>query len=346
MLRQESITTNSQPTTGTAPLNYDLLPGTTNLIREIQERLLAGESINNPTLTEMADRAYGGSRARGTYTARDAYDAMEAAVNMLLDVEAPELMVMSPTDALSETLRPLTERLPRQSDRTVEQAEWQQFSTPPQLAFLAARLLNPFPMDTILEPSAGTGSLAIWPRAIGARVICNEINPRRRAMLQQVLGFETHEVDGEILHDVLSDEVQPTGILMNPPFSATGGRVARHSSLYGARHIESALRRLQSGGRLVAISGETMGFTHSAFGEWWKRIASAYNVRANLTIDGNEYGKYGTTFDIQIIVIDKTGPTPGDDWFHQLGNILWGGAPSVEEAWDRLKGIPDKTGPD
>ena len=68
MLRQESTTTNSHPTTGAARLDYDLLPGTTSLIKEIRERLLAGESINNPTLTEMAERAYGGSRARGTYT--------------------------------------------------------------------------------------------------------------------------------------------------------------------------------------------------------------------------------------------------------------------------------------
>jgi hypothetical protein len=239
MLRQDSITTNSDQTTNTATRPCDLLPGTMTLIQEIQDRLIAGESINNPRLTEMADRAFAGSPTRGTYTIRDAYDALEAAVNkLLLETHARSLMETNAADAITNTLRPLTRQLPRQTDRTLEQVELQQFSTPPQLAYLAARLLNPGPTDTVLEPSAGTGSLAIWPSAIGARVICNEINPRRRAMLQGVLGFETHEVDAEILHDVLSDEVQPTGILMNPPFSATGGRVARHSALYGARHIE------------------------------------------------------------------------------------------------------------
>ena len=117
MLRQESIITNSQPTTGTQTPDYYLLPGTTRLINEIHEHLDAGESINNPTLTEMADRAYGGSRARGTYTARDAYDAMETAVNMLLDVEAPELMgyesdrcaqrdIATPHRTLAQAVRP------------------------------------------------------------------------------------------------------------------------------------------------------------------------------------------------------------------------------------------------
>ena len=72
MLSQESITALSHAPTATASLECDLLPGTETLIEEIRQRLLAGQSINNRTLTEMADRAYGGSRARGTYTARDA----------------------------------------------------------------------------------------------------------------------------------------------------------------------------------------------------------------------------------------------------------------------------------
>ena len=86
-------------------------------------------------------------------------------------------MQMDVTEALASVLRPLTKRLPRQSDRTLEQTELQQFSTPPTLAYLAARILNPQADDIVLEPSAGTGSLAIWPRAIGAQVICNEIKP-------------------------------------------------------------------------------------------------------------------------------------------------------------------------
>src|SRR5258708_5526182 len=134
--------------------------------------------------------------------------------------------------------------------------------------------------------------------------ICNEINSRRRALLTNELGFQTHEVDAEIIDDLLPAKIQPTAVLMNPPFSATGGRVAKHSAQYGARHIESALRRLQQGGRLVAITGEGMRFQVSAFSEWWQRIAkTTYNVRANVHLNGNEYGKYATTFDLQILVI-------------------------------------------
>ena len=339
MLRQESITAVSHAPTAPATLEGDLLAGTENLIEEIQQRLLAGQSVNNRTLTEIADKAYTGTRARGTYTARDAYDATETAVNKLLAIQASELMNMSVSDALSQTLRPLTERLPRQSDRTREQVQFQQFSTPPALSYIAARLLNPLPTDIVLEPSAGTGSLAIWARAIGARVVCNEISTRRRMLLDQILGFETHAVDAEFIHDLLDSEIRPTAVLMNPPFSATGGRVSANRMIYGARHVESGLRRLQQGGRLVAIASEAMRFTRPAFSDWWKVLATTYNVRANFHLTGNEYGKYGTGYGLQVLVIDKTGPTPGDSWEERLSSINWSEADNLESLWESLKDL-------
>ncbi len=314
------------------------------LIAELEERIEDGESFDNPKLTRTADRVFEGTRAQGTYMPRDAYDAVEIAVNnYLLEKHARELMQMDVTEALASVLRPLMKQLPRQCDRTLEQSELQQFSTPPTLAYLAARLLNPKSTDIVLEPSAGTGSLAIWPRSIGAQVICNEICPRRNALLACVLNFNTLQLDAEFIDDLLPAEIQPTAILMNPPFSATGGRVAKHSAQYGARHIESALRRLHKGGRLVAITGEGMRFQVSAFSEWWQRIAKTYNVRANVHLNGNEYGKYGTTFDLQLLVIDKTGQTPGNNWKEQLENIVWSKAANIEEAWNALSGIAERS---
>ena len=40
-------------------------------------------------------------------------------------------------------------------------------------------------------------------------------------LLDQILGFETHAVDAEFIHDLLDSEIRPTAVLMNPPFSAT-----------------------------------------------------------------------------------------------------------------------------
>src|SRR5438874_9122293 len=85
-----------------------------------------------------------------------------------------------------------------------------------------------------------------------------------------------------------------------------------------------------------------MRFQVSAFSEWWQRLAKTYNVRANLHLSGNEYGKYGTTFDLQILVIDKTGQTPGNNWKEQLENIVWSDAASIEEAWTALSDIAER----
>jgi predicted RNA methylase len=213
----------------------------------------------------------------------------------------------------------------------------QQFWTPPTLAYLAARLLDPKPTDIVLEPLAGTGSLAIWPHAIGAKVICNETSIRRNALLKCVLNFETFPVDAEFIDDLLPAEIQSTAVLMNPPFSFTSGGVKSTNPIREARHVASALRRFKDGGLLVAVVSEAMSFHHPSSSEWWQRIACLCNVRANLTLSGSEYSKHCTAPDVQILVIDKSGATPGADWQEQLKQISCGSAATLEDAWESLK---------
>ncbi|HET9184330.1 MAG TPA: strawberry notch family protein [Candidatus Angelobacter sp.] len=324
----------------TDTLNPEFVEGMRRLIQQMVTSLAAGERFDNPKFTALADDAFGGTRTQGVYTCRDAYDALEAAVNrFLLEGKAQDFM-QAGADAFP-ALRALIEQLPTQTDRTAEQTELQQFSTPPTIAFLAAKVLGARPEDTVLEPSAGTGSLAIWPHALGLRVVCNEISQRRRTLLE-TLGFESYNLDAEIIHDVLPDLVQPTAVLMNPPFSATAGRVEQHHSRYGLLHVESALRRLEEGGRLVAILGESVSFHRPAMTPWWENLMAEYTVRANLGIDGREYAKYGTANDVQLIVIDKIGPTTGKGWKSKLNSIIWGSTECVEEASSRLEKLPPR----
>src|SRR5262245_4190644 len=305
------------------------------LIAELEERIEDGEPFDNPKLTRTAERVFGGTRAQNKHTPRDAYDAVEIAVNNYISEKpARDLIQMDVTEALASVLRPLMKRLPTQTDRTLEQNELQ---TPPTLAYVAARLLNPKLDDIVLEPSAGTGSLAIWPRAVGAKVMCNEASLRRFSLLRCVLNFDALPLDAEFIDDLLPADIHPTAVLMNPPFGSTSGRVKSTNPFYGARHVASALRRLKEGGRLVAIVNEAMSFHHPSFSEWWQRIACLCNIRANLTIDGKEYAKYGATADVQILVIDKTGATPGTTWQEQLTSVSWGSAATLEEAWEALK---------
>jgi type I restriction-modification system DNA methylase subunit len=135
------------------------------LVNELGKRLTLGESFDNRQLRELSNQFLGGTRGQGVWTPRDAYDALETAVNkFLFDTMAAEL-IKTESEALDK-LSGLLKRLPTQSDRTEEQNELQQFSTPPTLALIAAKLLDAKSGDTVLEPSAGTGSLAVWAQAL------------------------------------------------------------------------------------------------------------------------------------------------------------------------------------
>lgn len=306
------------------------------LVTHLKDRLKEGASFNNPRLTEAAQKHLGGGRSGGHYTPKDAYDAMELAVNLLLlEGRAAELLAIPFDDALAQ-LRRLMGQMATQTDRTDEMNEFQQFSTPPPFGFFAARLLAAQIGDVTIEPEAGTGNLAVWLRALGCTVVTNEFAPRRRELLG-LLGFEPFGLDAEMLDDLLDPAIKPTGILMNPPFSSTAGRVTRNDPIYGAKHIEQALRRLEPEGRLVTVSTAALAMGAPKFREWWMRIARLYNVRANYTISGKEYAKFGTTVDTQIIVIDKDGATPGASWPEQIKNIKWGKAETLEAAWKELK---------
>ena len=79
------------------------------------------------------------------------------------------------------------------------------------------------PDERILEPSAGTGSLAVWAQSVGLRTHVNEGDPRRREMLD-LLGFAPTPHNAEFVNDLLSPDVKADCVIMNPPFSANDGR--------------------------------------------------------------------------------------------------------------------------
>src|SRR3546814_16270540 len=65
--------------------------------------------------------------------------------------------------------------------------------------------------DTVLEPSAGTGLLAVFASRAGAKLVLNEIDPGRADMLQAA--FPTAPVrrhDGELIDDLLPLSLRPT----------------------------------------------------------------------------------------------------------------------------------------
>jgi len=312
----------------------------------VYERLKSGEGIkNNPELTTLAEQAFGGTRAQGTFDSSDMYNALEAGINKYL-LSKSSLMTnktITPKDHLLVIQNAVMEKIPTQADRSAEKDLLQQFSTPPTLAYVAAQALNANENDVVLEPSAGTGNLAIFPKAAGAKVYVNEIDEQRRKALEY-LGFDTTNVDAEFLDSILPQEIRPTAIIMNPPFSSTGGRISKNDTKYGFRHLDNALTRLADNGRLVAIMGESAGLDRINSAEWWKVTFKKYNVRAIIGIPGKVYQKYGTNFGSLLVIIDKTGPTPGNTLAENLENVVNLSVTNLEEALDAIQRLQDQAG--
>ena len=282
-------------------------------------------SFDNPAIERLSREVFGSTAGH----ARDAYDAAEAGMNIYLNRLGVDF---DDVPSSLKVLLALQDRMPRQTRRDETQIEFQQFSTPPAEGLLVVKAAALCSGMTALEPSAGTGNIAVLARLAGADVDTNEIDERRKNLLS-LQGFEPTSVDAERLDNLLPADKFYDVIVMNPPFSATGGRVRGHSTQFAARHVEQALLRLNPGGRLVAIVGGGMALDRPAFRGWWADIEGRYRVRANIGIDGTVYGKFGTTFDNQIIVIERDGPTRSES------EIITGSGLALEEAYEQLKAL-------
>ncbi|MGA2026674.1 MAG: strawberry notch-like NTP hydrolase domain-containing protein, partial [Syntrophobacteraceae bacterium] len=288
-------------------------------------------------LFDQADKAFGGTQAQGKYTVKDAYDAMEMGINQHIaemfegkplpdDVKAAQAQI--------DQLQRILNRIPTQTKRTAEMDEFQQFSTPPPLAYLANWAAKVSKKDTVLEPSAGVGGLATFAKAAGAKVHVNEYSGRRADLLDQMDFERVTRENAEQIHNILPKDVKPSVVLMNPPFSSTAGRMEGTRNTKNAeRHVTQALDRLEPGGRLVAIVGRGMSLDAPTFREFWNKLGEKYNIMADIGISGKNYTKYGTSFDNRLIVIDKT---PKMDYETVKGSVE-----DVKDALPLLEGVRD-----
>ncbi|MBP3360307.1 MAG: strawberry notch family protein [Clostridia bacterium] len=265
----------------------------------IKGKLENGENIPANELFKKANEVYGGTMADNTYTVKDAYDAMELGVNEY---------ILSLDDVSADKMTEILSHLPSETKRTEGQDKFQQFSTPPTIAYLANYAANVNSNDIVLEPSAGIGGIAVFAKKDGAKVYVNELDNRRLEILKNLPFDGFYNENAEQINNILGSEIEPTVVVMNPPFSSSAERNIK-TTMIGAKHVEQALKMLAPNGRLVAIVGQGMSDTAPAFRQWWKDIKSEYNVVANVGLDGKNYTKYGTSFGIRMLVIDKTGST-------------------------------------
>ena len=320
----------------------------------ITKSILAGEQIDNRRLKKMADEAFGGTEGEGAYTPKDATDAFELAINRLIISGRYPLVgkglggvpvddALHAIDQIQRIDDEIISKMPPVSRRVDEEINFQQFSTPTHLSFLANWVANIGNGDVVLEPSAGVGSLAAFAKAEGARVHVNEISERRRQLLES-LGFDVVMAHDAKHIDIEDKDSQYDVVVMNPPFSATGPRGKRKDLAEGMSHIKAAFNLLRPGGRLVAIVGGGrsdagpdggMSTTSKKYGPYWQEILdSGGTLRADIRLPGKIYRRFGTQYPVRLVVIDKV--ADGGDTETVTGEIS-----SLEEAAVALEGVHD-----
>lgn len=262
------------------------------------------------------------------------HEIAETALNTVIGEKYAKNLLHSPTpeENVAKIIKPLAARLPTQTWRSREQTLLQQFSTPPAIAYLLAYLLNLKPGEQILEPSAGTGGLAIWASGSGLETHTNEIDPRRRELLE-ILGFQPTAHNAEFINDFLPGEISADVLMMNPPFSSSGGRTANNSSRFGFRHVSSTLERLRKGGKFGIILGDAAGLDTKTGNDFWRETSRRASVKATIKIDGREYYKMGTTVDVTLIVGTKRLAEQTIGWQSERQRIVSVAARSVEDAF-------------
>jgi predicted RNA methylase len=265
-----------------------------------------GEAISTGMLRTAMSSAFDGTDAEGAWDWKTAYDVCEVVQILFLRKfgNAIRARSASPAAALAMHAR-VASLFPSHTRRSEESQTLQQFSTPMPLAFVAAAAAAMTPDDVVLEPSAGTGFLAMHAELADACLVLNELADSRAAILRGLFrDAPVTQHDAAHIHDFLDPAVSPSVVLMNPPFSAAA-HVETKVADAAMRHISSALSRLAEGGRLVAITSANLAPESLAWRDAFTRLQECGRVVFSAAIDGRVYAKHGTTTDTRITVIDK-----------------------------------------
>jgi hypothetical protein len=295
------------------PSAADPAPAIIAVADALQPDLTQGFQIDALRLRLEMERAFGGSDADGAWDWKLAYEAGEVALVLFLRKFGRALLARAGSPAaLLPILAKVAGLLPTHTRRSEEMERFQQFSTPLPMGLAALAAAQITPRDLVLEPSAGTGLLAILSEIAGGSLALNELADTRADLLRLLFpGRPVTSFDAAQIDDRLDAGLRPSVILMNPPFSAVANVDGRTTEAT-ARHLRSALARLVPGGRLVAITGANFAPDAPAWAETFGRLTESAHLVFTGAVSGAAFAKHGTSFETRISVFDKCrGGEPG-----------------------------------
>jgi hypothetical protein len=259
--------------------------------RALQPHLNRSRPLDRRLVSNTLTVAFGGSDAEGAWNWRDAYEAVEAA--LVLQIRRLAAQVSRLEDGPAEIVRlleTLTALTPTQAIRSEEQLALDQFSTPPALAAVAVAAAQVRPGDQVLEPSAGTGLIAVLAEACGASLVLNERAAGRADLLAMLFPqVPPTRHDAVHLKDLLSSAGGFHAAVLNPPFQQL------------EPHLHAALDCLADGGRMAAIVPTRLFDDASALAAFGRRG----RIVAGLAFPSRAFAKHGVSIDIGLLVVDR-----------------------------------------
>ena len=298
-----------------------------------------GKPISTAVLRATMTDSFGGTDAQGFWVWKDAYEALEAAQILFLRRFSSAILSQSasPQSALAMMKR-IADLVPTHTRRSDESQAMQQLSTPLPLAFVTVHAAAISSSDLVLEPSAGSGLLAVHAEIARASLSLNELAATRADLLGLLfprVAVSRH--DAAHIDDHLDPAVEPSVVLMNPPFSV-GAYVDGHVADAAWRHLSSAFARLRAGGRLVAITGTGLSPENPKWRPAFERLQQQGTVVFTAAIDGRIYARHGTTAETRLTIIDKIPASDPTAFVASRGK-----APDVETLLSWIADLPPRT---
>ena len=279
--------------------------------------LEAGRRIERPLLRDEMTAAFGATDAAGAWNWKQAYEAAEVAMTLLLRRYDRAMLAQAPdAAAMLKLVARMAGLEPPQTRRDDVQQRFQQFSTPLPLGWVAAAAAQVQPDDVVLEPSAGTGTLA----ALAAlrldpddkpRLAINELTATRAGLLQ--LAFPETPVtrhDAENISDLLPG-LWPTVAILNPPFSRSA-EISSAQNDTDLRHLAGRLPGPQTRRAPRRHHLQRLPPRRQRVAVCVQKGGPRPDVHFTQPIAGRLYRSRGTTYETRLTVLDKPGP---DDRF-------------------------------
>ena len=260
--------------------------------RSLTNHVARQKPLDSATVRNAMNFAFLGTDANGAWDWRLAYEAYEVA--MVSNIRRLAIQFRNLEDHPDATVAEL-EKYTRlgltHSRRSEDQIAMDQWSTPAEVGALVALAAQIRQDDKVLEPSAGTGLLAIFAEIMGADLSLNELAETRHGVLAKLFpAAKLTRIKGQHVNDRVAGAGSFDIVIMNPPFTEI------------ADHLDSAFKALAPNGRLCSVV--PVGYLNSPGA---RRLAGAGAFQAAVVLPKSAFYKHGTTVETAIIVVDKLG---------------------------------------